>query len=139
MNGGCKKATTTMTANGAEQLTTTTTHMMTSNNGHNVVMSGGSPGRATCCGCCPMPPSVVAKLNKLNARTGIFKFLGEFGLRESFYYGSIFLLLSLIGVVCFLVIHNRTGDVLSGTSAALFDSSEFSSWKYKRTFITLLD
>ena len=49
--------------------------------------------------------------------------MGEFGLRENLYYGSIFLCMTLIVIVCFLVINNRTsGD--AGTASAMFDGGE---------------
>ena len=51
------------------------------------------------------------------------KVVGEFGLRENLYYGSIFLCMTLIVIVCFLVINNRTsGD--AGTASAMFDGGE---------------
>lgn len=64
----------------------------------------------------------MPKLNKLNIRSGLYKVVGELGLRENLYYGSIFLCMTLIVIVCFLVINNRGGsDHLSGTAAAIFD------------------
>ena len=49
--------------------------------------------------------------------------MGEFGLRENLYYGSIFLCMTLIVIVCFLVINNRAnGD--AGTASAMFDGGE---------------
>ena len=54
------------------------------------------------------------------------KVVGEFGLRENLYYGSIFLCMTLIVIVCFLVINNRAGGGGdgSGTAAAMFDGGE---------------
>ena len=76
--------------------------------------------------CCPriMPASVVTKLNKINMRSGLYKLVGEFGLKENLYYGSIFLCMTLIVVVCFLVINNRGGEHLAGTASAIFDSGK---------------
>lgn len=68
---------------------------------------------------------MAAKLNKLNVRSGLYKVVGEFGLRENLYYGSIFLCMTLIVIVCFLVINNRAGGGdghLGGTAAAIFDA-----------------
>ena len=71
-----------------------------------------------CCGG-RLPASVVNKLNKLSARSGLFKMVhGEFGLRENLYYGSIFICMTLIVIVCFLVINNRGGAGLINGSAA---------------------
>jgi hypothetical protein len=80
---------------------------------------------ARCCGG-RLPASVVNKLNKLSARSGLFKVVGEFGLRENLYYGSIFICMTLIVIVCFLVINNRGGaaGLLGGSrtaSAAAYD------------------
>ena len=80
-------------------------------------------GPPTCCGG-RLPASVVNKLNKLSVRSGLFKIVGEFGLRENLYYGSIFICMTLIVIVCFLVINNRGGAGLSGLisgSAAAYD------------------
>lgn len=85
--------------------------------------NGGVAAPTPCgCLCCDriLPNSMMTKLNKLNVRSGLYKLVGEFGLRENLYYGSIFVCMTLIVIVCFLVINNRTGDAL-GTSAALFD------------------
>ena len=69
---------------------------------------GDSEVNCLCCGGrCLVPRSVVSKLNKLTARVGVYKFLGDFGLRENIYYGSIFVCMTLIVIVCFLVINNR--------------------------------
>ena len=86
--------------------------------------ANGNAG-ASSSACCPrmMPASVMAKINKLNLRTGLYKLVGEFGLRESIYYGSIFLCMTLIVIVCFLVINNNQGGgALSGNAAAMYDS-----------------
>ena len=89
-------------------------------------------GPPTCCGG-RLPASVVNKLNKLSVRSGLFKIVGEFGLRENLYYGSIFICMTLIVIVCFLVINNRGGAGLSGFmsgSAASYDGNldlDFSS------------
>ena len=70
---------------------------------------GDSEVNCLCCGGrCLVPRSVVSKLNKLTARGGVYKFLGDFGLRENIYYGSIFVCMTLIVIVCFLVINNRS-------------------------------
>merc|ERR1719507_620790 len=70
-----------------------------------------------------MPSSMAVKLNKLSVRSGLYKVVGEFGLRENLYYGSIFLCMTLIVIVCFLVINNRTsGD--AGTASAMFDGDD---------------
>ena len=50
--------------------------------------------------------------------------MGEFGLRENLYYGSIFLCMTLIVIVCFLVINNRTSGGEAGTASAMFDGGE---------------
>lgn len=84
-------------------------------------------GPPTCCGG-RLPASVVNKLNKLSVRSGLFKIVGEFGLRENLYYGSIFICMTLIVIVCFLVINNRGGAGLSGLisgSAAAYDGGTF--------------
>ena len=54
-----------------------------------------SPLEPRCCGG-RLPASVVNKLNKLSARSGLIKMVGEFGLRENLYYGSIFICMTLI-------------------------------------------
>ena len=67
----------------------------------------------------------MSKLNKLNLRSGLFKVLGEFSLRENLYYGSIFFCMTLIVIVCFVVINNRGGgddaDGGSGSASAIYD------------------
>ncbi len=75
---------------------------------------------------CPrlVPSSFAAKLNKLNMRSGLYKLVGEFGLKENLYYGSIFLCMTLIVIVCFVVINNRGSDALSGTAAAMYDTDK---------------
>ena len=77
-------------------------------------------------GCCRrmVPSSLAAKINKLNVRSGLYKLVGEFGLRENLYYGSIFLCMTLIVIVCFLVINNRSSDHLNGATAAMYDSGK---------------
>ena len=80
-----------------------------------------TPNEPRCCGG-RLPASVVNKLNKLSARSGLFKMVGEFGLRENLYYGSIFICMTLIVIVCFLVINNRGGaGLMSSSAAAAFD------------------
>ena len=82
--------------------------------------------------CCQrfMPASVMSKLNKLNLRNGLFKVLGEFSLRENLYYGSIFFCMTLIVIVCFVVINNRSGNVLGedglgiGSASKIFDDGK---------------
>ena len=73
-----------------------------------------------------MPRSIVSKLS---SRGGIYKFFGDFGLRENIYYGSIFVCMTLIVIVCFLVINNRNGWGSSGlagsTTAAFYDFGEW--------------
>ena len=68
------------------------------------------------------------KLNKLSLRSGLFKVVGEFGLRENLYYGSIFICMTLIVIVCFLVINNRGGaglsGLMSGGSAAAYEGGK---------------
>ena len=78
-----------------------------------------------CCGG-RLPASVVNKLNKLSARSGLIKMVGEFGLRENLYYGSIFICMTLIVIVCFLVINNGGGaGLISGSgSAAAYDGEQ---------------
>ena len=74
---------------------------------------------ARCCGG-RLPDSVVNKLNKLSARSGLFKMVGEFGLRENLYYGSCFICMTLIVIVCLLVINNRGGSgagLINGSAA----------------------
>ena len=84
-----------------------------------------TPNEARCCGG-RLPASVVNKLNKLSARSGLFKMVGEFGLRENLYYGSIFICMTLIVIVCFLVINNRGGaGLMSSSAAAAFDGGKF--------------
>ena len=73
-----------------------------------------------CCGG-RLPASVVNKLNKLSARGGFIKMVGQFGLKENLYYGSIFICMTLIVIVCFLVINNGGGSSLMGGSTAAFD------------------
>ena len=89
---------------------------------------GQPPSRPPSRSCCGrpfhLPASVMAKLNKLSVRSGLYKVVGEFGLRENLYYGSIFLCMTLIVIVCFLVINNRGGAGLSGLvggTAAAYD------------------
>ena len=80
-----------------------------------------------CCPRCVLPSSMASKLNKLSVRSGLYKVVGEFGLRENLYYGSIFVCMTLIVIVCFLVINNRgigIADHFSSTSAALFDTGK---------------
>jgi hypothetical protein len=67
-----------------------------------------------------MPQSLADKLSKLNVRSGLYKLVGEFGLRENLYYGTIFLCMTLIVIVCFLVINNRGSDVFSSGSSSAF-------------------
>ena len=71
---------------------------------------------------------MVNKLNKLSVRSGLFKVVGEFGLRENLYYGSIFICMTLIVIVCFLVINNRGGaglsGLMSGSNAAAYDGGK---------------
>ncbi len=62
-----------------------------------------------------MPDSVVSKLAN---RGGIYKFVGDFGMRENIYYGSIFLCMTLIVIVCFIVISHRIGWPGSGAASA---------------------
>ena len=85
-----------------------------------------SPPLPACCG--RLPASVVNKLNKLSLRSGLFKVVGEFGLRENLYYGSIFICMTLIVIVCFLVINNRGGaglsGLMSGGSAAAYEGGK---------------
>ena len=85
-----------------------------------------SPPLPACCG--RLPASVVNKLNKLSVRSGLFKVVGEFGLRENLYYGSIFICMTLIVIVCFLVINNRGGaglsGLMSGSNAAAYDGGK---------------
>ena len=70
----------------------------------------------------------MPKINKLSVRSGLYKLVGEFGLRENLYYGSIFLCMTLIVIVCFVVINNRGGgDELHGSpggAAAIYDSGK---------------
>lgn len=84
-----------------------------------------SPLEPRCCGG-RLPASVVNKLNKLSARSGLIKMVGEFGLRENLYYGSIFICMTLIVIVCFLVINNGGGaGLISGSgSAAAYDGEQ---------------
>ena len=88
-----------------------------------------SPPRLPAC-CGRLPASVVNKLNKLSLRSGLFKVVGEFGLRENLYYGSIFICMTLIVIVCFLVINNRGGaglsSLMSSGNAAAYDGGKFS-------------
>ncbi len=84
---------------------------------------GGGRGRGDCCRRI-VPSSLAAKISKLNVRSGLYKLIGEFGLRENLYYGSIFLCMTLIVIVCFLVINNRSSDHLDGATAAMYDSGE---------------
>lgn len=89
------------------------------------------------------------KLNKLSLRSGLFKVVGEFGLRENLYYGSIFICMTLIVIVCFLVINNRGGaglsGLMSGGSAAAYEGGKihllFSTEGYfpRETFINVYD
>jgi len=80
-------------------------------------------GELTCMCCggwCLMPNSVASKLAN---RGGIYKFVGDFGMRENIYYGSIFLCMTLI-VVCFIVISHRMGwpgSSAAGSAAAFYD------------------
>ena len=57
--------------------------------------------------------------------------VGEFGLRENLYYGSIFICMTLIVIVCFLVINNRGGaglsSLMSSGNAAAYDGGKLSS------------
>jgi hypothetical protein len=75
--------------------------------------------------CRTMPSSMAIKLNKLSVRSGLYKLVGEIGLRENIYYGSIFVCMTLIVIVCFLVINNRggSGDA-GGTASAVFDDGK---------------
>ena len=80
---------------------------------------------------------MVNKLNKLSVRSGLFKIVGEFGLRENLYYGSIFICMTLIVIVCFLVINNRGGAGLTGLisgSAAAYDGGTNLLKKYILNF-----
>jgi hypothetical protein len=84
---------------------------------------GDSEVNCLCCGGrCLVPRSVVSKLT---GRGRVYKFLGDFGLRENIYYGSIFVCMTLIVIVCFLVINNRvgwgSGTAAGGTAAAFYD------------------
>ena len=100
---------------------------------------GGDGGRDSevnclCCGGrCLVPRSIVSKLS---SRGGIYKFFGDFGLRENIYYGSIFVCMTLIVIVCFLVINNRNGWGSSGlagsTTAAFYD---FGEWLTSTIFV----
>lgn len=71
--------------------------------------------------CCP---KIMPKINKISVRSGLYKLVGEFGWKENLYYGSIFLCMTLIVIVCFLVINNGGGDSLTGTAAAIYDSGK---------------
>ena len=96
-------------------------------------------GPPTCCGG-RLPASVVNKLNKLSVRSGLFKIVGEFGLRENLYYGSIFICMTLIVIVCFLVINNRGGAGLTGLisgSAAAYDGGTNLLKKYILNFLPI--
>ena len=62
-----------------------------------------------------MPDSVVSKLGNPG---GIYKFVGDFGMRENIYYGSIFLCMTLFVIVCFIVISHRVGWPGSGAGSA---------------------
>ncbi len=88
-------------------------------NGYSVHRRGRG-GIGSGCGCCGR---MASKINKLNFGSGLYKLVGEFGLRENLYYCSIFLCMTLIVLVCFLVINNRGGsDHLGGATAAMYDS-----------------
>ena len=97
------------------------------NSNQNTNAAGGNDAVVDVDVCCQrfMPASVMSKLNKLNLRSGLFKVLGEFSLRENLYYGSIFFCMTLIVIVCFVVINNRGGgddaDGGSGSASAIYD------------------
>jgi hypothetical protein len=51
-------------------------------------VDGGVDSEVNCLCCggrCLVPRSVVSKLNKLTARGGVYKFLGDFGLRVTIF------------------------------------------------------
>ncbi len=67
-------------------------------------------------------------MQKLNVRSGFYKLFGEFGLSENLYYGSIFICMTLIVLVCFLVINNRHGvGGMLGTADQYSDTGNMST------------
>jgi len=75
-----------------------------------------------CCPCAPSSSHVLPRLDKSSVRSGLHKVVGDFGARENIYYGSIFLCMTLIVIVCFLVVNHRGAVSEHLAAAAMYDS-----------------